>query len=417
MILATPKPASPADHVPLWQPSATRDKIVVVSDLHLGIDDAFAEDVANRTHLVDFLRRLQQTSDVRELVINGDFLDDWYLPLTYAAYNDPRQFYAKVIANNQVVIDELNRLVASGIKFTYVPGNHDMLLESGVLAEAVPGTVEARDAAGLGLHRTGDRGEVVIEHGHRYDVFSAPDSVTNAALAHQEATMLPPGYFYARIAASWILQGRPPIKKDYPEIASAPEKSDIDQYGAYVYYRVLSAEMNRITPFERFEDHVFDLDFAGLHGSYSLQDFYPVAQPDGRISAPTLFVDIQRTWNQRQEINKVQVSTSFIEAAAGALDIGYFAKQAIAQYLHNPAERVEVVVFGHTHIPDYRRLPDGSVYLNEGTWIDHNVSYPAADRTFALITTGEHSSAAVYEYRADGSISDITASITKDPPA
>lgn len=417
MTAPNPTQPDPADSTPLWQPGPTTDKIVVISDLHLGIDDAFAENVANRQHLVNFLRRLQHTSDVRELVINGDFLDDWYLPLTYAAYPDTREFYAKVLANNKIVVDELNRLVASGIQLVYVPGNHDMLLESGVLAKAVPGTVEARDAAGLGVHRTGDRREVVIEHGHRYDVFSAPDPITNAALTPSEDTMLPPGYFYARIAASWVVQGRPPIKKDYPEIATAPPKTDADQFGAYVYYRVLSSEMNRITPFERFEDHVIDLEVAGLHGSYSLQDFYPVTQPDGRISAPTLFPDFQRTWNQRQEINKVLVKTPFAQAAAGALDIGYFARQAIAQYLHNPDEQVEVVVFGHTHIPDFRALADGSIYLNEGTWIDHNAGYRDADRTFAVITTGERSTAAVCEYRTDGSIRDITASITKDAPA
>jgi UDP-2,3-diacylglucosamine pyrophosphatase LpxH len=400
--------------MPLWEPSATRDKVVVVSDLHLGIDDKFAENVANRKLLVDFLDRLGQTVDVDELVINGDFLDDWYLPLTYPAYSDPAQFYAKLLVNNHVVVEALNRLVFAGVRVVYVPGNHDMLLESGVLAAAVPGIVEARDAAGLGRHRTGARHEIVIEHGHRYDVFSAPDTVTNAGLTDGEDTLLPPGYFYARIAASWVLQGCPPIKKDYPQVTRVPDISDADQYGAYAFYQVLNAEMHRITQLERFEDKVIDLDLAGLHGSYSLQDFYPVETPEGTISPPHLFRDFQRSWAQRQQVNQVQIETSFIQAAAGTLDIGYFAQQAAAQYLENPAEQVDVVVFGHTHIPDYRVFADGKIYLNEGTWIDKNTLFDTAERTFAVITTGDHTHASVYGYNLDGSITDITSIITKE---
>jgi UDP-2,3-diacylglucosamine pyrophosphatase LpxH len=410
----TPTPADSADFEPLWPPAATADKIVVISDLHLGIDDVFAENVANRPKLVRFLQRIQHTSDVSELVLNGDFLDDWYLPLTYPAYSDPAQFYATLLANNHVVVEALNRLVSAGVRVVYVPGNHDMLLESGVLAAAVPGIIEARDAAGLGRHRTGARQEIVIEHGHRYDVFSAPDTVTNASLAGGEDTMLPPGYFYARIAASWVLQGCPPIKKDYPKVTTVPDKSDADQYGAYAFYQVLNGEMHRITQLERFEDKVIDLDLAGLHGSYSLQDFYPVETPEGTISAPNLFRDFQRTWKQRQQINQVQVETSFIQAAAGTLDIGYFAEQAAAQYLENPAEQVDVVVFGHTHIPDYRIFAGDKIYLNEGTWIDHNTLFDTAERTFAVITTGDHTHASVYGYNADGSITDITGAITKE---
>lgn len=153
----------------LWVPSVSADKIVVLSDLHLGIDDRYSETVKNRTLLVNFLEQLENTPDVREVVINGDFLDDWYLPLAYARYDDPAKFYRQLIANNQDVMDALNRLIKKGIKLVYIPGNHDMLLESGILDEALPGIVQERDAKGLGAYVTGDRQEILIEHGHRYD--------------------------------------------------------------------------------------------------------------------------------------------------------------------------------------------------------------------------------------------------------
>jgi len=408
---ATPTP-SDETIVALWMPSDTADKIVVISDIHLGIEDRYTQSIENQQLLLDFLEKLGNTEDVRELVINGDFLDEWYLPLTYARYDDSDEFYRQVIANNQDVFDALNSLMAKGIKLVYVPGNHDMLLESQILEEALPGIVQARDAQGLGVYVTGDRQEIAIEHAHRYDVFSAPDSISNKELCQNENTLLPPGYFYARIATSWILQGRPLIKKDYPVVTAVPDAvADPDQYGAYLYYRVLNSELTRITQFERFEDKIFDLGIAGFNDIYTLEDFYPVQLGDGTISAPVLYINFQQSWEERQEINQIAVKNSFSEAVAGTLNHDYFYNQAQMQYLENPESSIDVVVFGHTHVPDFRNV-DNKIYVNTGTWIDYNSTYPDATRTFVVITTGAASSAAVYEYMPDGTISDITDSVS-----
>jgi len=282
-----------------------------------------------------------------------------------------------------------------------------MTMEKAILDEAPPGINQARDAPGLGRYLTGVRKEIAIEHGHRYDVFSAPDSVSDKEITGDAASILPPGYFYARVAASWVLQGHPLIKKDYPEIDKAPDpKANPDQYGAYLYYRVWSGEMNRLTPFERFEDHVIDIKLNGYHGKYSIQDFYPVVQSDGSISAPTLFKNYQRTWDEKQKINLVQVKTSFVESVAGTLDENYFFDQAKKQYLENPSQNVEVVVFGHTHRPVLKRLsgPKTKYYANSGAWIDNNTFHPAAS-TFVVVTSSDRAdSVELFEYYRDGTI-------------
>ena len=64
---------SKTDSSALWEAGKTRNKIVVISDIHIGVDDRYAENVTNRPILINFLKRLQKTNDVRELVINGDF--------------------------------------------------------------------------------------------------------------------------------------------------------------------------------------------------------------------------------------------------------------------------------------------------------------------------------------------------------
>lgn len=396
----------------LWDAGKTRDKIVVISDIHIGVDDKYAEMVKNRPLLIEFLQRLQRTTDVRELVIDGDFLDEWFLPVYYPSYTDVQQFYKDVIANNQGVIDELNNVIKSGIKLVYIPGNHDMTQENEVLQEAIPKIVQIRDAKGLGTYYTGDRNEIAIEHGHRYDVFSAPDTVTNAELCGNNDTILPAGYFYARYAATWVLEGRPKVEKNLPVVTNVPDKSDTDQYGAFMYYSVLKSVSARMTPNESLDEKIFDMHMAGFDDAYTYLDFYPAQQANGMISAPVLFQNIQRTWDERQKINQVKIPNSFLEAVAGTVDWEYFFRQAKVQYLENPNENVDVVVFGHTHVPSYCAMDNGKYYINEGTWIDHNADYPEATRIFAVITTGEQTTAGLYRYEENGSVTDIAASVS-----
>ena len=406
------KAEAPEGAAALWEAGSTRDKIVVISDIHLGIEDRYTETLKNLPLLIDFLERLQNTKDVRELVIGGDFLDEWFLPVYYPRYTDQKLFYKDVIANNQDVIDEFKSVIASGIKLVYVPGNHDMTLEADVLQEAIPGIVQARDAEGLGAYYTGDRNEIVIEHGHRYDVFSAPDTVTTAELCGNDDTIFPAGYFYARYAATWVLEGRPEVKKDLPVITNVPDQSDVDQYGAYLYYSILKNVSARLTPNEGLDEKIFDMRVSGFDDAYTYLDFYPAQQADGTISAPVLFKNIQRTWAERQTINNVKVPNSFIEAVAGTLDWKYYSWQAKAQYLANPDENVDVVVFGHTHVPAYQDMGEGKYYINDGTWIDHNTDNPDATRTFAVITTGDRTVPALYRFMEDGPLSDISKSVS-----
>ncbi|NCA93140.1 metallophosphoesterase, partial [bacterium] len=402
-----PVGCSKGNQTPLWKTAASRDKIVVISDLHLGIEDEYTETLKNRPLLIEFLQRLQKTSDVRELVIAGDFLDTWYLPVYYPQYTDENKFYRDVIANNQAVIDEFNNVIASGIKVVYVPGNHDMTLEADVLQEAMPNIIQARDAKGLGTYYTGDRNEIVIEHGHRYDAFSAPDTFTNKELCGNDDTILPAGYIYARYGATWMLEDCPKVEKNLPEITIKPDQSDVDQYSAYVYYEILKDISTHITPNEGLDEKIFDIRVAGFNDKYSYLDFYPIQQEDGTISAPVLFKNIQRTWGDRQNQNNVKVKSTFIEAALGALDYTYFFDQAKKQYLENPDENVDVVIFGHTHMPSYKTVGEGKRYLNAGTWVDHNNVFDKASCTFAVVSTGETNTSGIYSYSTSGAVSDI----------
>lgn len=399
--------------IPLWQAGNVRNKIITISDLHIGIDDKYGETVKNRPMLINFLKSLHNTKDVRELVIIGDFLDAWYLPVFYPSYTDEEKFYQGVIANNQEVIDELKHVIESGIKLVYVPGNHDMTLEQKTLLEAIPGIVQVSDTQGLGTYYTGDRQEIAIEHGHRYDVFSAPDRVTNKELCGNDRTILPAGYFYARYAATWVIEEKPTVEKAYPVVKTIPDQSDTDQTAAYAYYSLLERVSKRYTPKEDLNEKIFKMHIAGFDNDYTYLDFYPQQQADGTISGK-LYKNIQRTWAERQKQNNVKNPNSFIKAVAGTINWEYYFSQAKIQYLENKKEKVDIVVFGHTHVPQYKKVGDNKYYINDGTWVDNNVDSPKWTRTFSVITTGEKDSVGLYMYEENGNVTDISTALSTD---
>lgn len=121
----------------------------------------------NRPLLISFLKRIQTERRADEVVINGDFLDQWFLLGNYEACTDSDEFYKQVAENNREGIDEFRNLIESG--------NHDMTLSHKTLEDILPGIIQSRDVRGLGRYRTGRRGEIVIEQSRRYDMFCAPD--------------------------------------------------------------------------------------------------------------------------------------------------------------------------------------------------------------------------------------------------
>ncbi len=408
---------------PLWPSSEVKNKIVVISDLHLGVDDSFAEIVDNRKYLINFLKQLQSTQDVKELVINGDFLDEWYLPFSYTEkLSDDGKLYEDVLTNNHLLIEELNHVIKSGIKLTYVVGNHDMTVKENVVDRYIPGIQQVIDAKGLGTYYAGDKKNIAIEHSHRYDVFSAPDTRTNEELCgNKNNTILPAGFFYAINAAQWVIDGSLPIVdstevKKRP-IVEKPSGDDDDLNNAYTYYKVLNmATAHHCATNIKFEDKAYKMHFAGFDDDYSLEDFFPKQHEDGIYAK--LYKNLQRTWELRQEDNKVNVKVPFATATAGALSSEYFAKQANDQHLNDSNKDVDVVVFGHTHMPDYYSA-NGKLYINSGTWVDAGGSLKGGkgldnkqkeehfERTFAVITTGETMSGDIFTYHKNGTIDSI----------
>lgn len=79
-----------------------RNKIVVISDLHLGNDLSYSENVKHLKRLEEFLTEVRSSTTIKELVLNGDILDEWYIPTRVNPYGGGSQadFIRKSVAAN-----------------------------------------------------------------------------------------------------------------------------------------------------------------------------------------------------------------------------------------------------------------------------------------------------------------------------
>lgn len=361
-------------------------KTIVISDIHLGIDDAIAENVKNRPLLIAFLNRIREQRLADEVVINGDFLDQWFLPGSYHHVVDSDAFYRQCAENNRSVLDAFQRLVESGIPVIYVPGNHDMTLSYETLADLIPGIRQMRDVRGLGRYRTGTRGEVVIEHCHRYEFLCAPDSISNQDFMKYGQPILPPGYLFALVGVQSIVEGAPKPEKSVWDIP-APDPSDRDQMIAYSYYRFWKDILDKMFPVrESFDDPFIEIGVDGFQGRFSLNDVIPQLTNEG-ITAK-LYPHMQRNWDELLRRNLAAAQVDLLEQLQRLTDQTLRAEYAKAQYFDlDPT--VDVVVFGHTHVPYYQEFTEGydrkKIYVNEATWIDNNMDDPENTAVFAEI--------------------------------
>lgn len=392
-----------------------RSVMVIISDLHLGMDDRFAELQKNRAPLLDFLQKLRHAPNIRELVIAGDLIDEWFLPATMDTYGgeSQKEFAQAVAENNRDVIAAFNDIIHDGlIQVTYVPGNHDLLITSETIQTLFPGMAEARDVRGLGTHIPKGLPEIAIEHGHRYNFFCAPDPISNQAIA--PGSILPPGYFFTRIATLSVVEGKPDPTKVRPPVT--PNSLGESQNLEYIYWKVWDTLMTALPIKEDFEEKIITTNIDGFTESFAMSDVMPRQAEAGGIIDVNLFRGIQDTWTQRQTLNRVAVDIPVRQALIESASAAGLDKQAAVQYFTNPESNVRIVVFGHSHearmIPSETHDGKSAVYVNSGTWIDKNET---PTRTFVVITPKDSERhIGLYHYSEDGEITTMDSIALRD---
>ncbi len=375
--------------------SNERNLIVVISDLHLGADLNYSEINSNLAPLENFLKQIRESRNVRELVIAGDLLDEWFVPASVDTYNgkDQADFVKRIAATNAGVIAAFNQIIEDGnILVTYTPGNHDLTIEADNINRILPRINQARDeeedAFGLGTYSPEDYPEIAIEHGHRYNYFCAPDQFSNQDVA--PGTIMPPGYFFTRIGAEHVLQQCYESDNVVPEV-NLNNPSDESQMLLYAYFKLWENTLNVLFPIENtFGEKIIVTNVNHFTDTYSVNDLLPFQTVEGSI-AVNLYAGAQDKWAERCELNNVPIPIPAIEAIRNAASTDQTDRMAVSQYFENPASDKKLVVFGHTHeakIKASKNLAgEKTIYVNSGTWIDHKEAHAnATTMNFVIIT-------------------------------
>lgn len=188
-----------------------RIKKIFISDIHMGTEDSVKNKYGwfwkeKGIELGKFLTQISNDETVAELIILGDLFDEWVVPYNISPMTSGTNQF-EIIAKasqNLPVINGLKKVIATlGITVSYVPGNHDMLIQSGQLTEILPGIKPIIDSniVGKGIYKSNP---IYAEHGSFYDIFNAPDTYNKL----QNATHnLPVGFFIARSQAQGVVTG------------------------------------------------------------------------------------------------------------------------------------------------------------------------------------------------------------------
>jgi UDP-2,3-diacylglucosamine pyrophosphatase LpxH len=372
-------PTSPSAPVinPFSNGGTERNMIVILSDMHLGADLTYAECKNNLPHLEKLIKQIKASPNVKELVIGGDLVDEWFVPAPVNTYQGQGQsgFVSRLAAANSGVFAALNSIIQEGlILVTYVPGNHDIAITAASIQTILPGVNQARDnVLGLGTYSPVGLPKIAIEHGHRYNFFCAPDPISNQTIA--PGTIMPPGYFFTRIGALAQQQGNLPPGDTTPVIT--PNTSGgTSQDLLYRYWKDWYMTLNMFPISNRFDEDLIVTNMNGFTGTFKVNDLVPYQLIPGGFINVNLYNGAQDNWEQRQTQNYVPVHIDAPIAIDSVNSDTYTDYQSSMQYFMNSSSNKRLVVFGHTHVPlisVYQNTANEKcVYANSGTWIDNN---------------------------------------------
>lgn len=172
-------------------------QVFVISDLHVGGDYPHSDDPEDRgfristqvpalAAFVTALADKQPEAPSIELVINGDFIDflaekepasDGWMPFTL----DPGAANAKLeamVERDRALFSALGRLLARGHRLTITLGNHDIELALPQVRKRLMELIGVEGHHQFNFVYDGEAyviGDVLIEHGNRYDMFNVVD--------------------------------------------------------------------------------------------------------------------------------------------------------------------------------------------------------------------------------------------------
>lgn len=397
-----------------------REKVVVISDIHLGPDLAFSETVKHLPRLCQFLQEVRKSKSVAELVIGGDLLDEWYLPSRESTFQGKSSldYVKQIYASNRVVFDIINKIIQeSKVKVTYVPGNHDLLITNEDVQSIMPGinfVLDENRKIGTGSYYPDACKSMVVEHSHRYDWWCAPNPYDNQDVA--PGTIMPLGYFFSRVASnsftSSICTPQSATKLN-PLTINSKFENDAEQKSLKTLYNSWNKVLTYVIYVDdNFDEPIINTNINGWSGNFSVNDFVPFNKADGSVDTKYYRNSVkQAMWDKVQEYNFVTKKSEVEKAINGGLDVTFLDSMSNVQYFQNSNKQdVRIVLFGHTHIPKLETFKnikgEKCVYANSGTWQDkklrsysERVDQDQENMDFVVVTPSENGNTMVALYK------------------
>jgi len=298
------------------------NRVAFLSDLHLGGYNTLGPDKADyRAGIVRTIRYLKDQG-INHMVLLGDVFDNWTfprtsLPLTYEQMLEHPDNAEIVAALKEVAADPTMAL-------HYCRGNHDWDLPEDLFRTWFPSTQ---------MENNFTLGNVWGEHGHRFDLFNAPDPDN-----HDPAKgYRPMGYYITRIHTQAVQDGR-------------LTASGISSSG-YITVKVREASKGILPPMtkdmSKWTVATLVLEYVVRDAGISYSD--TIMMPDGSSvtvqQVSDAYKDLFKSW---QDEHGLVSALNSVLAAAEQLDMS-------AQKVRNEQGK-RLVVFGHSHIAKWNPL-------------------------------------------------------------
>lgn len=411
-------------------------ELFVISDLHIGglpgvggeRGSCINNHLGELTQFVQAVAARCRTAMRRvELVINGDFLDFLAEEVPsgqpWSAFiHDPAealQAFRGIRTRAAPFFDGLRELLQAGGDLTLVLGNHDLELSlPPVRAELLEGLRTGGDGR-VAFVYDGEAhvaGDVLIEHGNRYDGFNVVDfdRLREHRSAMSRRTPLDDGWIFEPPVGSRLVESvMNPIKRDWGFVDLLKPENEAVIPLLVALEPALAGDIARLWRLSRLgaraalntsgvpgepawasqigtvgsappgEGHALQEMLAGSMDAADLAQLQALADRADAAAAPAAAIgtlDHLRLawsllrlkiggddWNRRMDVllpalRRLQHDRSF--------DAGWEA-DALKQHVVALGHRgFAVVVLGHTHLARQMTLGPGLTYLNTGTWAD-----------------------------------------------
>ncbi len=365
-----------------WVPEKSRTYIVI-SDIHLGDQRAAMGGYGWNRHekdtLIAFMDYIKSAELCDEIVVAGDFIDEWVSPpdsLTFADKNGnmitEREFFRGVVDFNYKVFDKFRELKNAGIDLTYVPGNHDMQVTEADFEDVLPGVFQqsrTKGVEGMGDYRPED--DLFIEHGHRYDIMNAPYIGKNG-VDNISGSILPPGFFVSKLNCGH--------KVGNNQMASTIEGSGLDAISYNIGWAAIGMLFGQ-------EDVVTMTD--GMTKTYSFDEY--------AYNTSKLYYGIDDLneendgWRARCKRLGAVFEPSVAESLIASVIYDFCDGMAL-KILEETDFEPRILVWGHSHAPKFyttEKNGEKRVYVNTGCWIDSEECGEGNNSTFCKVTVTE----------------------------